>query len=422
MSILVGCGICSACLQERRNYQSMLFRNNTDSYVLFVTLTYSDKYVPFVLLSQISSNPLVVDVFRDSSRIGNFTPDKDFNNDDFNKFSFIHGRNDRIGILWQKDISNFFKRFRKNLSLSFGSTLSSYFYVREYGSNFHRPHFHIAFFIDKKDYQKYVDTVIKSWTMCDWSSLPFDESFKFIPASTTSNYVASYLNKSGCLPLFLQNKAIQQKTWHSHFFGFNTSQFTFDSFFSAAEQHTCIYIKSSVTNGIANLSRFLYPKYVANRYFPKIKGFSRLTYDDFRNIYKFGYSKFYCILLDYNDEDIKRNSVLINRCRSLSALHGVDYDYFLFVFWSYYINYASTLIKLQHQDINGISYPVEHLSTCYFNLAEYFRNTPNRLRLLSFDYNRTTDNLRKHNRLVTQYDTTLFKYRVKSLIKHKQHG
>ena len=419
MQVLVDCGSCPACQQKKRNYQKFLFGNNSNSYVLFVTLTYNNISLPYVILSEVeklrSETFFSVPVYRGNKYLDSLS----FNGFESSISLFQHCSiidDFKVGVLYQRDFSNFFKRLRK--SLLWHHSQLSYFYATEYGSTFQRPHIHIAFFISIDEYEIYRSAIIKAWSFCDWDKLPINECFKFVPCSSTKSYISSYLNKCTNLPLFLQSKPINQKVWHSNFFGFGMDAFRFDIFFASAVRHKVTFTSQSSSDS-SSRSLCLYPKYVVNRYFPKIKGFSRLSYDDFCFVYKYGFTPKYCRLLEYSDSDIRPNMVLINRCKSFASVYQIDYDFFLMVFFQFYVSYACYLIKSVHFDEHGIPLPFSHLRTCYDNLSSFLKNDIER-RAFGFNPNFTDSNLSSHNDLVNQFNHSLFKYSYKSII--NQHG
>lgn len=106
--IEVPCGKCAEC--RNTYFNSLLQRaicESRSSYIYFVTLTYDDKHIPFIDLD-----------------------------------------GDRILYADYKHIQDMIKRLR-NLNLL--DRDFRYFSVNEYGDLYSRPHFHIMFFVAKKD-------------------------------------------------------------------------------------------------------------------------------------------------------------------------------------------------------------------------------------------------------------------------------
>lgn len=112
--LTVPCGHCLECLKLRSNQWCfrMIEERKNWQYCSFVTLTYSDEYLPIAVRSG------------DSVYIK-------------------HGRNNPgQSTLYIRDVQNFFKRLRKDLTKLYATRLS-YVVVGEYGfNNTLRPHYH----------------------------------------------------------------------------------------------------------------------------------------------------------------------------------------------------------------------------------------------------------------------------------------
>ena len=104
--IEVPCGKCSECRQKKVNevIQRAIIES-LSSYVYFVTLTYDNDHLPFIVLN-----------------------------------------NEKFFYADYNDIQNMFKRFRANGHLD---REFRYLAVNEYGDKKHRPHFHILMFVSK---------------------------------------------------------------------------------------------------------------------------------------------------------------------------------------------------------------------------------------------------------------------------------
>lgn len=109
--LTVPCGSCAACKESKRLDWAVRLREHAKYYPsCFVTLTYTDEHLPL-------------------------------------------GYND-IPIVVKKDLQNYFKRLRKEISQKI-----KYFAVGEYGTYTYRPHYHVMFFnVKSEDYKKIADT------------------------------------------------------------------------------------------------------------------------------------------------------------------------------------------------------------------------------------------------------------------------
>ncbi len=148
--IAVPCGICSACLSNKRRQWTFRLENEvaTSTSGYFITLTYNNENCPICV-------------------------------------------NKRDCQLW-------LKRFRKNLEPYYKSFTKEtqpprvrYFLVSEYGDRFGRPHYHVILFNYPHDSEVLRQDLKKSWNLCDpeW----FDRGDTVQPVHPANiNYVCKY--------------------------------------------------------------------------------------------------------------------------------------------------------------------------------------------------------------------------------------
>lgn len=142
--LLVPCGKCLACRMQKRKEWSLRMKHEMEDWddSIFITLTYSDQYLP-----------------------------------DHNS-------------LRKKDLQLFFKRLRRDLN---GRRIK-YFACGEYGDNTDRPHYHAIIFglslspADKK-------IIMDNWNYCDWSVDSIREKSFGLAEPDSINYVAQYIDK-----------------------------------------------------------------------------------------------------------------------------------------------------------------------------------------------------------------------------------
>lgn len=336
----VKCGYCPACLQEHANKRAQKIRFHHENAFergmnyYFITLTYNNFNVPFLdidVCERIFSDnpcssvvPVKLPIFRFiDGKDGcpyphaNFLSPLPYNKDPFfdiecayvkmTSFDFITYKhklsNDfyttyssafesfpvpdskhsgRIGVLYNNDFVNFFKRLR----LYYERKLCikpdfSYFRTTEYGPLTHRPHLHFLLWTSLN--LEEVNKAVRScWTFCDSRELVIEIARE--PAS----YVSSYVNSVTSLPLFYKVREIRPSYTHSKGFGFNNKSFTLHNFLASFDTDfpltfTRVYV--SKIRGAVQL-RSLYPEYVFNRYIPKCTGFTLLN-DDERTAFLF---------------------------------------------------------------------------------------------------------------------------------------
>lgn len=172
-SVLVSCGKCEACLQEKACARSNRIRHEVSSgtIALFITLTYTNDYVPFIYEEDIK--PFTdINIYRCSS--GRYVFNRHTRKLQFKKNSGIEiiGRktiyeylpsdglykhlvglpSNYIGVPYYEDAQNFFKRLRIILDRNYDfKEHFSYFCTCELGGHTFRPHFHALLFIRPDD-------------------------------------------------------------------------------------------------------------------------------------------------------------------------------------------------------------------------------------------------------------------------------
>lgn len=292
-SLLVSCGKCDACLQQKANARANRIRNHGSegSLCLFLTLTYDNKYVPYIkkddLLAARTVNDsrtlgvLSVPVYRDytvrsylgkdyTSRL--YKPICSITDTSFSDFTFIPyltKKRNCMGVIYYDDVQNFIKRLRINLKrdLNYNEKIT-YYAVGEYGGKKYRPHFHLLVYFPKGTEETLRPYIIKSWPFGDMS-----RSRKRIQtAINAASYVAGYVNKSADLPKVLQVDSIRQKHSHSFHFGTDVHCFSLPAILEKVKRGDCSYSREVVKDDVPVLVDVPYPNYVISRYFPKPKG------------------------------------------------------------------------------------------------------------------------------------------------------
>lgn len=328
--MFVDCGECPACQQAKANKRAQRIRyNDKNDYVtLFVTLTYDNKYIPYIKKSDFplygscsvpvyrdydvrrvrsfsyrlhkrNKDRLVKDkvVYRDVDRPVGIFDSVDFdlsyknpsNIDLVERFKTIRYKknfqtvfhNDKVGILYYPDIQNFFKRLLINYERAYDKKLeTSFFYCGEYGAKYARPHYHALIQCKKEDEQRVRDTILKSWRFSDRRLLQ-----QYIEvAYAASGYVAAYVNTSTYLsPVYFQ-KSIRPKSCHSKFYGFGHPDHQLGKILEMFHRGTFEHTILVPTKKALVARSVLLPRYVLSKYFPKIKGFSKLTSEELASI------------------------------------------------------------------------------------------------------------------------------------------
>ena len=339
--VFVRCGKCDACKQEdaMRRTNRIRLHQRKGFICLFVTLTYSNDYVPYVLKSELQSDSFDINVYRNCS--GRFVYSKK-NGLRFKKEQginiissrYIDGSNlsdsslftlkslkglskDCIGVCYYPDFQNFIKRFRLNFYRTYGQNLSfDYFLVSEYGGYSYRPHAHILLFIPAT-----YETEVRSCILTSWPYADSRRTAQFIEvARDAASYVASYVNGSFNNSSCLSCDAFKQKHSYSQNLGVVLDLFDLDSLLEMVERRDLhVYLKKKF-DGESCITPMLVPKYVINRYFPKFKGMRWLADDSLRSLLVEP-TKFFETLGNY--EDVIKINVFGNRTITINS--RIDY-------------------------------------------------------------------------------------------------
>lgn len=303
--VLVKCGKCEACRQEKAFARAQRIKNNvTDGTIaLFITLTYSNDYVPYCLKEDFLGDSDELLVYRDAECRYTYSRSKGYS---FKKESGTHviyncylpyeeripyynralkplngKRSNQIGVCLYSDIQKFFKRLRQILQRNYHYEKEfSYFSCSEYGGHSHRPHFHALIFINKDDEKTFRNAIVKAWPYADCH-----RTKDYIQvARDAANYCASYVNGYSDLPACLQNDNFRQKHSQSKNFGVVLDCFSLSTILSKIDSGDLRYYCSKKFDGTSCFDYLPIPKYVLSRYFPQFKGLSWLTASQLRDI------------------------------------------------------------------------------------------------------------------------------------------
>lgn len=359
--IYVPCGHCDACLMDKADSRAARIRatGSKDSICYFITLTYSNLFIPYFRKSDIdiyswNSNQLIP-VYRDfDMRYERVSKDYkcqvkrkylskplkqvlvtpsilvDLKND---RFKPLRGQYDpdKVGVCYFSDVQNFIKRLKINLHRIYkydtSQNIFKFYQCAEYGPTTARPHFHLLIYVhrDKLSISSFKNAVVKSWSYAHRS-----RTRQYIEiAEDAASYVSTYVNRDSDICSSLQENFPEK---HSYSHGFGTDIFPR----SVAEISEKIYrgdlryTKSVVTSGQLLSVSCVYPKYYLNRFFPKFKGYSRFTSDEIQYIVEKPFTlisdRFSEQTKDFTDEDFHRVVVsLTNACKN-SGLHSSVYS------------------------------------------------------------------------------------------------
>ena len=394
---LVNCGSCESCQNEKsHNVFKRIINTFSSRYDVFmITLTYKNIYIPYIRKSEFGCFP--VSIYRDASckKIRSTTDYKQsrhcvkgthvvgsFDDVVCDDPKYLKSLNfydpDKVGVCFYSDVQKYFKRFRQVLIRKYAFSLPfKYFCCSEYGTKkmSFRPHFHILLFFPRG-----FANVAKGAHFASWHYDSYDrkgKSFEF--ARKPAKYLSGYLSKSAGLSKFFTSKFIRQKHSYSQGFGASSNIFSLLTLCRKIEENNVTYnMQYFGKDGCPIVRSFLFPRYIANRYFPRFKGDYSLTSTEIYNILKLPLSiKRYSSRLSLTDEDIHKFIVRLRNCvfyfgtqfysNDPSVSFDVivqDYARFYVKFWNLY---RSALYKRQFDDVEFMD-----LYQLYDNFADVY--------------------------------------------------
>lgn len=365
--LFVKCGYCDSCMQEKANRQRRYIINEMGAigYItLFVTLTYSNEFIPFVKKSDLEYDDNFYPVYRNkvircvrSNRSGiltySYLKKRSVKHFDLVNIPFdltkLHGyrintnsgyiyHTDYIPILYKADIQNFFKRLKINYERSYKEPLSlSYWYCGEYGPTTKRPHYHVAMHIKQEDFAKVQSSILKSWKFSDKNRLLKGIEISKAPAS----YLSSYVNSHNYVPKeFRFSKDVSPFCSHSHRYGLVNPSFSLDKITQAFYRRSLHYKLTYVTKNTSYDFSPLIPSYVIRSWFPKIQGFSKLSSYELFEIYSNPRSlSKYVKKIGYSYNDLQHDKIVID---DIEKTIGKGISYPTLSRWQYWLlNYTS---------------------------------------------------------------------------------
>lgn len=404
-NILISCGHCPACLQKKAGQRASRIRNNMKhgEICLFVTLTYNNLFVPYVDLRSLHSGlNYNIPVYRRAmgryNRVGSdyitrfryhsfepkvidYIPVAHVPNPNSKKFRALYKRpNHEIGIALYSDVIRFIKRLRINLQRNYNyNEHFTYFSCSEYGGKKHRPHFHLLLFIPASAEDTFRSAILKSWPYADYFLT--EKSIEI--ARDCASYVSSYVNSNNRLPSLLETSYTRQKHSYSKGFGIGLCQFSLSSILQKVDDGDMSYNVWKKTDIGKTLVNLPIPKYVIHRWFPKFKGYSRLSPSSLRWVLYHPEDLAYipeCHEIGYTIEDYEKIVTLLRnsqyRFRKVTGLDNCDYVYYHCRAWT--TSFAACL-RSSYQGYNDVSQ-----LTCHY---EELPNSPDSMamRYLSDD-------------------------------------
>lgn len=443
-SQVVSCGHCPACLQEKAQGRKRRidYTGKKGTLWFFITLTYANSYVPFVLIKDLKNDKLdKLPIYRRKSRrfvreddnynlrdsvsinkqpIDYMELEKGFRE----KYSLqyiphLRKKSGCLGVCYYKDLQDFVKRLRINLQRDYGITEKFDFYgCSEYGETTFRPHFHVLVNAPAKYEKQFERSTYKSWR--------FDNTLprKFEVAINASGYVSSYVNGSADIPKFLTSKSFRQKHSYSQGFGMDLFDFDFHNIVRLAQENDVTYNLQVTIKGKPTKCNLPIPKYVISRYFPQFKGYSRITNFALPNLLKSAledkplafYNKAYNIFKEYGVDNYFNHNIKVdyeptrkrlrNAYERLNEKYGVSSNDYIRYYIEVWQAYRNTILRKFYEnehnvqqlelydnlnDLLKLRVQNETLMELLAEKAEFLGD----YRLINFDCNNFNDNVQR---------------------------
>lgn len=382
--LFVKCGHCPACLQEKAAHRvSRIKATENDSLqCIMVSLTYRRGDCPYIDRNEAyefsRGKRTTLNVYRDTIyrkvrksadyEIGyKKTNEKcvlstiEFSHhSNFDKLKDLKHEAGKIGVSYYNDVQRFYARLRLNLKRKYNYDKSFKAYnCSEYGMRSLRPHFHLLIFIPKGDFEIFRNAIIASW--------PFSDLSKFERAIEKSyrgaSYVASYVNCGSKFPSFLK-EFYPPKHSYSKGFGLGRTVFSLSSILFHFKRGSLSFGVSRDKQGIPTIVDVPFPAYVIHRYFPKFKGYNRISPSEVQSVMlgiaNFDYDKVKAILdkhaMYYSPKEFNQFSVLLNNAYK-RFLENAPFEYsspqtrlslygYCMLHRKIWNLYASTILKL----------------------------------------------------------------------------
>lgn len=404
-SVLVKCGHCAACMQEKANNRKLRLLNHRPAGydVYFFHLTYEDGFLPFFYIDDICELDTKVNIYRrmDCDVAYNrkynclsLTYFYDYDNPDIkvsdfkvtkytiSELSALHevSPDGRIGVLLYSDVQKFFKRLRSRLNRIpyVAQTLAKqplyYFVVGEYGETYARPHWHILLYVPKFSQPGYGFEFFKHSVCSCWTyAYDYITAKRFEYAISPEKYVSQYVNCSSDVSTFLLRSEIRPKWHYSHNFGsFNPNFYLLSILQQVRSGHYEYIQRYPFRHGKYRDIALPLPEYITSRFFPGFKSRRSLSYSTMYTLvsniagnvpvdYPFTYDK--SIKHDLIVKSILRLSV-----RSFSCSNIWQSD-----------NYVARTLKISISDVPELRKRINRGYNLYLRVLRLPDNLANRL-------------------------------------------
>lgn len=273
--LVVGCGKCEACLNQKSSIRALKCKLETLShkYCYFITLTYSNEYVPLMCPYRCKNSNSADALYY---MIDSTPRNKGYGEEILSEARFSVSQIDMlqkkcnldgfIPVLNVVDLQLFMKRLRKYIS-KYSDEKLRYYAMGEYGPVHFRPHYHLMLWFSDGEIQKVIQQAVST---C-WSYGRVDCS---LSQGQCASYVAGYLNGSSNLPRVFKTGKAKPFACHSRFLGESILQSQKKEVYSLSPDE---FVKRSFSFDGSN-TEFSVWRSFTNYYYPKCPRYSTSTH------------------------------------------------------------------------------------------------------------------------------------------------
>ena len=209
--LLVPCGKCNYCITSKASYKALLCSAEEEKYkfCVFLTLTYSNEYVPKFYLKY-NEEEKCYDFLCATSRIAplgtllSWHPLPFYDKNKISSLAYKCNLGGYFTFLYKKDIQDFLKRLRKRIK----NERLRYYFVGEYGPVHYRAHYHALLYFNELETLNRLPSYIRS----SWQYGRIDFS---LSRGSAASYCASYVNSLVHLPALFKIKPFEPFQTHS---------------------------------------------------------------------------------------------------------------------------------------------------------------------------------------------------------------
>ncbi|UPW41737.1 replication initiator protein [Peromfec virus RodF8_8] len=285
--IVTPCGHCKQCLNSKAFIQKKACESEGKShrYVFFVNPDYNEDSMPscrYEYLNEVDGEKFYT-LFDDCVRSDTYgqeimvLAEKELNFTLKTRYNPFKHYQSKIGYALPKDLQNYIKRIRDQISRDTGEKIR-YFAVSDYGGKFARPHFHILFYFDEyKTFKIFRKVCRKKWQFGRVNCSPAKDG--------AAAYVSHYVTGVSTTLNILEHPFFRPRSFHSNHFGFEALKSYKEDIFKNAS--SCF--RGECYGLLKGFTEFYGTSSIERAFFPRCFRFNQLPFDGLYRIYTLYY-------------------------------------------------------------------------------------------------------------------------------------